>query len=97
MTAGDNLRKEITTAIRESRIFICCITLAYSNSEICEKELGYATECRKHQKNKQLIPVMFENVSIMDLGSVGAIIYGIIQIRSWKDMWRNELLNSIKK
>ena len=33
MTAGDNLRKEITTAIRESRIIICCITLAYSNSE----------------------------------------------------------------
>ena len=55
--------------IKESQIFVCLITDAYHKSDICNREIEYATTLKK-----KMIVLMIEKLRIEDLGGVGFII-----------------------
>ncbi|CAF0857568.1 unnamed protein product [Brachionus calyciflorus] len=66
---SSRLSDELSHAILNSKIFLCCITKKYSESENCKDEICYAKIFKKN-----MIVLMFERLTITDLGGVGFII-----------------------
>lgn len=91
----NRLVDELSTAISNSKIFLCCITKKYSESENCKDEIDYAKVLKKN-----IIVLMFERVPITDLGGVGFIIGPKVRFNCYKDPqifdnWSGDVFNSI--
>ena len=58
LTAGSNaLTSELATAIKNSKVFLSCITKDYCRSFNCNREIEYASNTKK-----QMITLMIENI-----------------------------------
>ena len=84
LKADGDILAELRNAIHNANVFICCITKAYLLSHC--KEISYA-----NMLNKPIIPLMFENVPMNELGSVGFIINPLKIINLYQDQ---ETLNN---
>lgn len=78
--AGGNLHSEIVNGIKNSEIFVCCVTTKYSESKNCENELCFA-----YDSNKKIIAIMFEKVTLGDLMGVGLILARLLRINAFDD------------
>ena len=66
LNAGSNaLTNELATAIKNSKVILCCITADYCKSYNCNREIEYASA-----KKKQMIALMIEEI---DLASINEI------------------------
>ena len=65
----ESLYNQIASGIKNSSIFLCCVTKKYSESANCEKEITFANELQK-----PLIVLMMERIELRELGAVGFII-----------------------
>lgn len=87
---------ELSSAIHSSKIFLCCITKKYCESENCKDEIDYAKNLKK-----PMIVLMFERLSMDDLGGVGFIIGPKVRFNCYKNPemftnWSgNDIFNSI--
>ena len=91
----NRLVEELSYAISNSTIFLCCITKKYSESENCKDEIDYAKNLKKN-----IIVLMFERIPIAELGGVGFIIGPKVRFNCYKepqifDNWSGDLFNSI--
>lgn len=71
---------ELSTAISNSELFLCCITKKYSESENCKDEMDYAKNLKK-----KFIVLMFERIPMDDLGGVGFIIGPKVRFNCYKE------------
>ncbi|CAF1033468.1 unnamed protein product [Brachionus calyciflorus] len=88
---------ELSTAILNSKLFLCCITKKYTESENCKDEIDYAKNLKKN-----MIVLMFERLVITDIGGIGFIIGPKVRFNCYKDpqMFENcsgEIFESIIK
>ena len=75
MHGGNHLPDKLAAAILEADLFICCITKKYVDSDMCKKEINYAST------NKiKIIPLMFENLSNSQLQGIGLLLSGLLRI-----------------
>lgn len=86
---------ELSTAISNSEIFLCCITKKYSESENCKDEIDYAKNLKK-----KFIVLMFERISMFDLGGVGFIIGPKVRFNCYKqpemfNQWSGSIFDTI--
>ena len=93
----NGLNEELAKVIENSRAIICCITKAYYKNENCKLEFYCARRTRK-----PLIILLYENVKIENLNSVGLTIAHLNQINLYKNLkatWEGpkkvELINVI--
>lgn len=97
LNAGNALCKEIHKAIKAAKVFICCISREYLNSDMCNKEIQHAFDLKK-----TIIPIMFEDLRI-EQHHVGLIIGGLLQIRvydnphGWNGKNGKDLISSLNK
>lgn len=90
------LADELSSAIHSSKLFLCCITKKYSESENCKDELDYAKNLKK-----PMVILMFERISMEELGGVGFTIGPKVRFNCYKNpgMFQNwsscEMFNSI--
>lgn len=75
MKPSDWLYDEIARGITNSKVIITCITKAYSLSDNCKREISFAVD-----QKKPIIALMFENVTLAELGGVGVIIAPLLRI-----------------
>lgn len=98
MLTGHNLTNEIAEAIRKSRMVACCLTVKYSASEMCQREINFASDCKRKQKDKIILPILFENVRLNDLGGVGFLVSNLLYIKYEKNSdWEYTFIQQIKK
>ena len=55
---NSDLDEQLANGIAKSRVFLCCVTKKYSQSDNCKKEITFATT-----KKKPMIILMFEHFS----------------------------------
>ncbi len=55
---NSDLDEQLANGIAKSRVFMCCVTKKYSQSENCKKEFSFATT-----KQKPMIVLMLEHFS----------------------------------
>ena len=89
------LADELSSAIYNSSVFLCCITKKYSESENCKDELDYAKNLKK-----QMVVLMFERISMEELGGVGFTIGPKVRFNCYKNPemfknWSSEMFDSI--
>lgn len=98
---GSNLTDRIATAILSSDIFIACITKKYVKSDMCNKEIHYASKNKKF-----IIPLLYEDLNDKELKGIGLLISTLLHIQLFKDPLRKldwsgeiseQLLNSIER
>jgi hypothetical protein len=66
LTAGSNsLTSEIATAIKNSKVFLSCITTDYCKSFNCNREIEYASA-----KKKQIIVLMVERLETATIDEI---------------------------
>lgn len=86
---SSNLTKEIRIffkscdlfikGIKSSKIFVCSITQAYSDSENCRREVEFASTLKK-----PMVVLMLERLEIGDLGGLGFLINPFVRINCYK-------------
>ena len=76
MHGGHTLNNELADAILNANVFISCITKNYANSEMCNKELTFAFKAKK-----KIIPILFEDLNMVELRGVGLIISNLLYIK----------------
>lgn len=86
LSVGTNLNENLAKAIKNSKAVICCITRAYDKSENCIQEINWAK-----LNKKPLIVLMFEDVDVTELESVGFIIAPLLRINLFED---KQVINS---
>ncbi len=59
------LTAELATAIKNSKVFLSCITKVYCRSFNCNREIEYASA-----KNKQMITLMIENIDPVTIDEI---------------------------
>ena len=92
---GDNLNNELADAILNANIFISCITKNYANSEMCNKELTFAFKAKK-----KIIPILFEDLNMVELRGVGLIISNLLYIKvdfnkKWENVWLGPIADKL--
>ncbi|RMZ93003.1 hypothetical protein BpHYR1_031126, partial [Brachionus plicatilis] len=98
MLTGHNLTNEIAEAIRYSRMIICCLTVKYSKSEMCQREINFASDCKRNQKDKIILPILFEKVHLNDLGGVGFLVSNLLYIKYERNLnWEETIIEQIRK
>ncbi|CAF1107229.1 unnamed protein product [Brachionus calyciflorus] len=96
MVTGHNLTNEIAEAIIESRMIICCLTIKYSKSEMCQREINFANDCKRKQPDKIILPILFEKVQLNDLGGVGFLVSNLLYIKYEKNAdWEHRIIDHI--
>ena len=80
LNAGEDLMKELPNAIYKSKAFVCCVTKKYSLSPNCNKEISYANMLRL-----PIIALMYEDVPMHELESVGFIINPLLRINLFEN------------
>ena len=91
------LYDQLVNGIKNSKIFLCCITKKYSESFNCIREINYASELRK-----PFIVLMFEELSINEIGCVGFIITPLLRFNCFMDKtmlynWSGPIFESMLK
>ena len=91
------LYDQLVNGIKNSKIFLCCITKKYSESFNCIREINYASELRK-----PFIVLMFEELLINEIGSVGFIITPLLRFNCFNDKtmlynWSGPIFESMLK
>jgi hypothetical protein len=92
-----NLFEQLIQGINDSRLFLCCITKKYSQSDNCIREINYASI------NKlPLVIVMLEKLNINELGSIGFIIASLTRFNFYNqisndNVWSGEIFDSMMK
>lgn len=82
------LFQEIAKGITNSKVMIACITKDYSQSINCIREICFAAYQRK-----TIIPLIFEDVTMADLGAVGFLITPLLYINLFeKNKWYFKIL-----
>ena len=61
--------------IKNSHVFLCCLSKSYADSEICKKQIFYAFSLKK-----QMIVVSLENLDPVHLSGIGFIISSILRV-----------------
>ena len=64
-TSNDSLTKEHAQGIKESQIFLSCITNNYCKSDNCNREIEYA-----HAKAKPIIPLIIDKINASDIDEI---------------------------
>ena len=72
--------KKIEEEIIDSKIFICCLTKAYTLSKQCQSEIAFA-----YMKDKPMIVLMFEKLTNQDLCSIAYGLSNISKINLYED------------
>jgi len=80
LRSGENLSSNLAKGISKSKLFVCCITRAYSMSNMCNNEINFANELRK-----PIIPLMFERVLIGELEGVGLLIAKLLRVNLFEE------------
>jgi hypothetical protein len=83
----ERLADELSGAIYHSKVFMCCITKKYCESENCKDELDYAKNIKK-----PIIVLMFERHEMGELGGVGFIIGPKVRFNCYKNL---EMFNNL--
>jgi hypothetical protein len=81
---------ELSKAIHNSQVFLCCITKKYSESENCKDEIDYAKSLKK-----PMVVLMFDRLTMDELGGVGFIIGPKVRFNCYKNpnmlrTWRDD-------
>jgi hypothetical protein len=64
--AGNNaLTAELAKGIKESKVFICCITKDYCKSNNCNLEIEFASSCKK-----QMIVLMIDKIEPTEIDEI---------------------------
>jgi hypothetical protein len=64
--AGNNaLTAELAKGIKESKVFICCITKDYCKSNNCNLEIEFASSCKK-----QMIVLMIDKIEPTEIHEI---------------------------
>jgi hypothetical protein len=81
-----SLYKELSNAIKNSKIFLCCITKKYCLSNNCLKEINFASYLRK-----EFVVLMWEELKMQDIDEVGFIISPYVRNNIYKtpEIFRN--------
>jgi len=94
-----SLQTESAKAITSSRVVICCITRAFSESANCCREMAYA-----YLLKKPLIVLMFENLKMQELGKIRFFFTQEDKIslfnaseKAWSEALRIEMIKKIEK
>jgi hypothetical protein len=77
---GGNLHNEIVDGLRNSDVFICCISEKYPESKNCENEISYAYDLKK-----KFIVLMFDDLKPDQLGGIGFKIASLLRICLYKN------------
>ena len=87
-----NLYDHLAEGIKNSQVFMCCITAKYIESANCRREIEYASTL-----NKDFIVLMYDRLNIEDIGGVGIIINPFVRINCYKfsTVWLLEHFDSI--
>ena len=91
----NSLYKELSTAIKNSKIFMCCVTRKYCMSNNCLKEINFASYLKK-----EFVVLMWEELKIQDIDEVGFIISPYVRNNCYKHpelltSWTGDMFNSI--
>lgn len=89
------LVEELSMAICQSTVFVCCITKKYTESENCKDEIDYARNIKK-----PMVVLMFERHGMEELGGVGFTIGSKVRFNCYKhpemfQNWSNETFDGI--
>jgi len=94
---GFSFNLELANAIKNSTVFICCLTKKYCESKNCKNELEYADA-----SEKKVIVLMFERFTKNDfseIGGIGFIIGPMVRYNCYKHPdifhnWSGEIFDS---
>lgn len=73
---GDALLAKIDAGIRDCKVFVCCVTEKYVQSDTCQREATLA-DCLK----KPIIPLLFEDIPWPPKGQLSLIFARLLYIR----------------
>lgn len=94
MSSGQILFSELAKGVLKSKEIVCCITRDYAKSPNCEREIIFAVN-----EKKPIIALMFEDVPMGELSSVGFIITPLLRIylkSPLVEQWSVENMNEFK-
>ena len=95
-----DLDSELADAIQKSKVFLFCLTEAYSNSINCLNELNYAFKiCRK-----PIVFLMIDKLNLKKLKGLGFMVGRLIYIQcykskpieDWANVYHKEISKAIK-
>lgn len=76
MGGGDALFAKIDAGIRACKVFVCCVTKRYCQSDACQREATLACNLKK-----PIIPLLFENMSWPPEGQLALIFTTLLYIK----------------
>ncbi|XP_078371994.1 uncharacterized protein LOC144655584 isoform X1 [Oculina patagonica] len=76
MGGGDALFAKIDAGIRACKVFVCCVTEKYCQSDACQGEATLA-----HSLKKPVIPLLFEDISWPPEGQLALIFTKLLYIK----------------
>lgn len=80
MSSTSSLPEQLATNIRNSKVFLCCLTQKYVESKNCVNEINYANAI-----NKNFVILMIDKLKIENLSGVGFIIASKIYIHCYSN------------
>jgi len=91
------LYEQLVNGIKKSTLFLCCVTKKYTQSDNCIREITFASESKR-----PIVVLMFQDLPINELGSVGFIIGPLLRHNCFNDInifhsWSGDCFNSILK
>lgn len=89
------LTEQLAKGIKNSKLFICCITKKYDDSKNCNLEINYA-----HSINKAIMVLMMEKIEVANLKpGIGIIIGSLARINCYRNPtnWFDVNFDEIKK
>jgi tetratricopeptide (TPR) repeat protein len=91
------LYEQLVNGIKKSALFLCCVTKKYTQSDNCIREITFASDSKK-----PIVVLMFQDLPINELGSVGFIIGPLLRHNCFSDInifhsWSGDCFNSILK
>ncbi|KAL9953658.1 hypothetical protein ACROYT_G041109 [Oculina patagonica] len=92
MGGGDSLLAKIDAGIRGCKVFVCCVTEKYCQSETCQNEATLA-----HSLKKPIIPLLFDDISWPPEGQLSMIFAKLLYIKmTGKDAEFQQLMTKVK-
>lgn len=76
MVGGDALFAELDAGIRACKVFVCCVTKRYCQSDACQREATLA-----YSLKKPIIPLVFEDLTWPPKGQLALIFSPLLYIK----------------
>lgn len=88
-----SLTDQLSKGIRTSKIFLCCFTQKYAESDNCKSEINYARELRK-----PMIVLAIDRPDYLKIEGIGFILSGTIRINCYSQSanWQQDKFDEIK-